>query len=110
MIQIGSTSLLQRRMSIGYGRAKQRISLARRLARPAALFSRFLRFGDVLHLLDDVHLDALLALGAARGVPAHESFGLVGPDETALDAHGLALAGREEQDVAIPQQRLGARR
>src|SRR3989442_6407594 len=81
--------------------AKQRIPLARRLARPAALFPRFLRFGDVLHLLDDVHLDALLELGAARGIPAHEPFGLVGRDETALDAHALALAGEQEQHVAI---------
>ena len=40
--------------------------------------------------------------------PGHHAFGLLGADEGALDPHRLALAGRQEQHVAVPQQGLGA--
>src|SRR2546428_11571081 len=61
---------------------------------PRSAFPGFFRFFDLLHLLDDVHLDPLLELSGALRVPRHQPLGLVGRDERTLDAHQLALAGR----------------
>src|SRR5437870_1108328 len=90
------------------GLPEQGIARAFALPPPRSSIPGFFRFLDLLHLLDDIHLDPLLELSAALRVPRHQPLGLVGRDERTLDAHQLALAGRQEQHVAVAEQCLGA--
>ena len=63
-----------------------------------------LRFGQRHPLLCGGGLSRFLL---AR-VPVHQAFGVLIGQECALNARRLALAGRNEEHVAIAQQRLGA--
>src|SRR5881398_2075302 len=112
--QLGSTPLQQRRraeliLDAHLGRlAEQGVPLARRalFPRPSTVFSRFFRLLERRHLLVDARARGGHGTAGVGFVPVHQALGLLRGDERALHAQRLALTGRQEQHVAVAEQRF----